>query len=126
VIAVALAAGCAAPPPRPAPPPPPPLHEQPLAETTTADFLVSPTLDQTVSADGQQLFVEGMIRNRGSRASRDLRVFVEALDAQGNVLYKDDTLPTPQAIPPGEGTRFLVRFPNDAAIQSFHVEVVGH
>lgn len=108
------------------PPRPPAFEEQPLQESTTVDFYISETFDQTISSDNRTLYVEGMIRNRGSRASRDVKIWAEALDAEGNVLHRDEILPTPQAIPPGEGTRFLVRFPNDPAIKRFHVEAIGH
>ncbi|GEM_PF-1406068 len=65
------------------------------------------------------------MRNTGSRASRDLAVWVEGLDAHGTVVARAQAFPTPQVVPPGHTATFVVALPNDAAIRSFHVEAVG-
>jgi len=65
------------------------------------------------------------VHNTGSRASRDLAVWVEGLDAHGAVVARAEALPTPQAVPPGRTATFVVALPNDPAIRSFHVEAVG-
>ncbi|MFN8544137.1 MAG: FxLYD domain-containing protein [Candidatus Binatia bacterium] len=78
-----------------------------------------------MSEDGHELFVEGTVWNRGSRPSREVKVWVEALDANGSVIARADALPTPQAIPVDGSARFLVRLANDPAIRSFHVEAIG-
>ncbi len=65
------------------------------------------------------------MRNTGSRASRDLAVWVEGLDAHGTVVARAQAFPTPQMVPPGRTATFVVALPNDAAIRSFHVEAVG-
>ena len=111
----------------PAPPPPPPepkIVEQPLPPTTTPDFVIGP-IRQTPSADGRTVFVEGSVRNRGSRPSRDVTVWVEGRDAQGGVVAKAETLPVPQLIPPGGQATWTVSLPDDPAIRDFHVEAIG-
>ena len=122
----ALVVGCAhqAPPPRSAPPPPPALTEEPLAPSTTADFAIGP-INETRSADGTTVFVEGSVRNTGSRQSRDVAVTVEGLDADGARVVAADTLPTPQAIPPGTTASYVLRLPNDPAVRTYHVIAVG-
>ena len=65
------------------------------------------------------------MRNTGSRASHDVKVWVEGLDAAGSRIARDEALPTPQEVAPGTEARFIVRLPNDAAIRTFHVEAVG-
>ena len=111
-------------PPPPPPPTPPPLAETPLPATGTALFEIGP-ITQTVSQDAQELFVESVVRNVGSKPSREVKVWVDALDAGGVSVAQVEALPTPQAIVPGTAARFVVRFPNDPAIRSFHVEAVG-
>jgi len=118
-----VAGACARPEPAP-PPPPPPLSEAPLAESGTAEFAIGP-IAQRESADGRTLFVEGTVRNTGSRTSRQVKVWVEGLDADGGTVAKTEALPTPQEIPAGTSASFVVELPNDPAIKSFHVEAVG-
>jgi len=122
----ALALGCArqAPPPPPAPPPLPPLTEESLAPSTTAEFQIGP-IKETVSADGAAVFVEGTVRNVGSRPSRDVEVSVEGLDAAGTRVVSADTLPSPQSIAPDTSATFVVRLPNDPAVRTYHVVAIG-
>jgi hypothetical protein len=101
------------------------LTEEPLEPTTTAEFVIGP-IDQKASADARDLFVEGTVRNIGSRASRNVTVTVEGLDATGGVVARAETLPTPQAVAPGTVATYLVRLPNDPAIKTFRVEAIGH
>jgi len=123
--AAALVVGCARqPPPKPASPPPPPLTEEPLPPSTTADFAVGP-INETRSAEGTTVFIEGTVRNTGSRPSRDVTVTVEGLDADGMRVVSADTLPTPQAISPGTTASYVVRLPNDPAVRTYHVIAVG-
>ena len=112
------------PPPPPASPPPPPLTEESLAPSTTADFQIGP-IKETASADGAAVFVEGTVRNVGSRPSRDVQVTVEGLDASGARVVSADTLPSPQAIPPDTSATFVVRLPNDPAVRTYHVVAIG-
>ena len=124
--AAALVVGCARqpPPPKPASPPPPPLTEEALPPSTTADFAIGP-INETRSAEGTTVFIEGTVRNTGSRPSRDVTVTVEGLDADGMRVVSADTLPTPQAIPPGTTASYVVRLPNDPAVRTYHVIAVG-
>ena len=71
------------------------------------------------------MFVEGTVRNTGSRASRDVGVTVEGLDANGARVVAADALPTPQSIPPGTAATFVVRLPNDPAVRTYHVVAIG-
>ena len=63
--------------------------------------------------------------NTGTRASRDVKVSVEALDDHGIRLAETEVYPTPQEIPPGGAARFVARLPNNPAIRTFHVEAIG-
>jgi hypothetical protein len=120
-----LATTCArpAPPERPSPAPPR-LTESPLPPSGAAEFAIGP-ITETRSADGAQVFVEGTVRNVGSRASRHVLVWVNALDQSRTRLARRQVIPTPQEIPPGAEAGFIVRFPNDPAIRTFHVEAIG-
>jgi hypothetical protein len=123
-LGAAFASACYSPEPRPAPPPPPPLAEEPLAPSRTIEFQIGP-ITQTASDDGRTLFVQGSVRNTGSTPSRDVKVWVEGLDAGGARIAVTEGLPTPQAIPPGGAGTFVVQLPNDPAITEIHVEAVG-
>jgi hypothetical protein len=61
----------------------------------------------------------------GTRESRNVKVWVTALDAGGGRVAEVEMLPDPQAIPPGGMARFTARFPNNPAIRTFHVEAFG-
>jgi len=124
-VVAAIALGCAR---RPAPPPtplaPPPLSEESIAPSTSAEFEIGP-IKQTVGERNATLVIEGTVRNVGTRPSRDVKVWVEGLDASSNVVAREEGLPDPQEIQPGTVGRFLVKLPNDPAIKSFHVEAIG-
>jgi hypothetical protein len=95
-----------------------------LPESRTAEFRIGP-IKESRSADGATVFVEGTVENTGSRASRDVHVQVEGLDANGGRVASADALPTPQEILPGTVATFVVRLPNDPAIRTYHVEAIG-
>ena len=125
--AALLASACPARKPKPpAPPPeaPPPLAESPLPPSGEAQFEIA-QIDWKRSEDARELYVEGTVRNIGTRSSRDLKVWVDGLDVNGIQLARTEALPTPQEIPPGASARFVVRMPNDPAIRTFHVEAIG-
>lgn len=119
----AVGAGCAR---TPEPPPAPPriIHEAPLRPTTTIELQVGPPT-WTDSADGRETWVEGSVRNRGSRPTREITVRVSGLDAAGNVVSRADGAPATQLIVPGGSARYRVRVANDPAIKTFHVEAIG-
>ena len=124
-MAAAIALGCH---PRPTPPLPapasPPLSEESIAPSTSAEFEIGP-IKQSVGEHDTLLFVEGTVRNVGTRSSRDVKVWVEGLDDASNVVARGATLPDPQEILPGTVGRYLVKLPNDPKIKTFHVEAIG-
>jgi hypothetical protein len=122
---VAVVAAVCTPRKPPAPHPAPPLlAEASLPPSGTPTFEIG-GISNTPSQDGAALFVQGTVRNTGTRASRDVQVWVEALDAKGTRVARGDARPTPQAIPPGTVGTFIVRLPNDPAIKSLRVEAIG-
>src|SRR5262249_40954985 len=123
LVVAAMLAACARPaaPPAPLAPVPPPLSEEPLPPSGTATFEIGP-IKQTPSPDGRVLFVEGSVRNTGSRPSTDLKVWVSGLDADGTSVVRTEALPTPQAVPPGTEATFVVKLPNDPAIRTVDVQ----
>lgn len=118
------AAGCARTP--PAAPPLRIVHEDrpQRAPQATIEVDVGPA-KWTASADGRETFVEGSVRNRGKTPTRDIRVWVLGLDADGNVVSRADAQPNPQLVLPGASARYLVRLPNDPSIKTYHVEAIG-
>jgi hypothetical protein len=123
---VLVLAGCPrreTPPPRPAPSEPP-IAESPLPPSGTARFEIGPITPRR-SEDGQAWLVESSVRNVGTRASRDVKVWVEGLDENGARLAQTELLPTPQEIPPGGAATFVARLPGSRAISTFHVEAIG-
>ena len=72
------------------------------------------------------MFVDGTVENVGSRASSALKVWVNALDAEGNRRERVEALPTPQDVQPGTVARFVVQLANDPLVRTYHVEAVGH
>jgi hypothetical protein len=125
LIAATAGAGCARKPPEPPPAPPRIIHEQPLRPTpTTIDIQVGPPT-WTDTADGRDTWVEGSVRNRGSRPTREITIWVTGLDAGGNVVSRADGSPMQQLVVPGASTRYRVRVANDPSIKTFHVEALG-
>jgi hypothetical protein len=123
---LAVATACRA---RPAPPPPttvapPPLTEAPLEPSGAAALAVGP-IHETRSADGQAVFVEGTVENVGTRATRTITVWVNALDESGMVIQRVQALPTPQDPPPGTVARFVVTLHDDPRVRTYHVEALG-
>jgi len=129
VVVALLAAGCprrAEPPPE-APPKivdgPPPMQEQVL--TVPGPELALGPIGHTVSADGQHVFVEGKVRNRGRRPTREVRITVSGLDQRGQTVVSVVTNSTPELINPGASAPYIARLPNLPSIRTFHVEAVG-
>ena len=131
--AVLLLLGSCTPQPQPAPPPPPvfvvpppPPPRRPFVEETLPSddkpYVIIVGTKQSESEDRQNVFVEGTLRNQGTGATKQIHVTVEALDEAGHVVTTATALPTPQVIQPEESATFVVRFPNDSAVRSYHVE----
>ena len=135
--AVVLLLGSCTPPPQPAPPPPPvsvvpppPPPRRPFVEETlpSADkpYVIIVGTKQGESEDRQSVFVEGILHNQGTGPTKQIQVKVEALDEAGHVVTTATALPTPQVLQPEENATFVVRFPNDSAVRSYHVEAEIH
>lgn len=120
-----LLTGCPkeAPPPPPEPPPAPPLTESTLPPTGAPAFQID--FDIEHGANPKELIVQGAVRNTGSRATRELKVWVEAVDGAGARVVTRETYPDQQEIAPGEAARFRVVLPNDPAIRTVRVEAFG-
>lgn len=101
-----------------------PAAPRPPVAVTSSDFAIGPIRD-TRSADGMALFVEGTVRNTGSRPSRDVTLFVSGVDAGGRTVVRVQTLATPELLPPGGNATWRVRLPNDPGIRTYHVEAIG-
>jgi hypothetical protein len=54
-----------------------------------------------------------------------VKVWVNALDAEGHRRARVEALPTPQDILPGTVGRFVVALPDDPQVHTYHVEAVG-
>lgn len=126
LVAALLLAGCPKPHEVPKTPEPaqPPIAEAPLPPSGEPQFEIGP-ISEHKSEDGTALYVESSVRNTGTRASRDIKVAVEALDDHGIRLAETEAYPAPQEIPPGGAARFVARLPNNPAIRTFHVEAIG-
>ena len=126
VATLALATGCPGKSKRPPGPEPaaPPIAESPLSPSGAPHFEIG-DIDWKRSEDARELFVEGTVRNTGTLTSRDVKVWVDGVDAGGVRLAGAEVFPTPQEIPPGGTGRFLVRIPNDPGIRTFRVEAIG-
>jgi hypothetical protein len=75
--------------------------------------------------DPKQLIVTGSVRNTGSRATRELKVWVEAVDGAGARVVTREIYPDDQEVAPGSAARFRVVLPNDPAIRTVRVEAFG-
>ena len=130
VVAVALLlAGCPRREPETPPPPkivdeePPPMREEAI-RVPGPELALGP-IGHTVSADGQVVFVEGKVRNRGIRPTREVRITVSGLDDEGQPVVSIVTSSTPELITPGASAGYIARLPNLPTIRTFHVEAVG-
>jgi hypothetical protein len=63
--------------------------------------------------------------NRGTRATRQVRVHVEALDKGGAIVVSADPVPSTQLIAPGSTSVFAVTFENRPEIDSYHAEAIS-
>ena len=125
MLGLVVAAACRKPPHAPVPEPAqPPIAEAPLAPTGSAELQIG-SVQSKPSADGTDLYVEGTVRNVGTRASRPVIVWVDGLDESGLRLSRAETVPTPPEIPAGGAASFVVRLPNDRAIRTFDVRAIG-
>jgi len=82
-------------------------------------------LNETPSSDRQAVTVSGTLINRGTRATRDIVVHVEALNKSGVVVMSTDSDPNPIAIAPGATGTFSVSFQNRTDVDRYHVEAIS-
>ena len=82
-------------------------------------------VNEILSGDRKAVTVVGTLINRGTRATRDIVVHVEALDKNGVVLMSTDSDPDPIAIPPGATGSFSVSFQNRNDVDRYHVEAIA-
>ena len=130
VVVLALVTGCPRREPETPPPPPPKIVEEapPLREeviTLPGPELALGPIGHTISADGQVVFVEGKVRNRGVRPTREVRITVSGLDDEGQPVVSVVTNSTPELINTGASAGYIARLPNLPTIRTFHVEAVG-
>ena len=126
-LASALLAACtppALPPALPPPAPPLPIYEEDIAPVQKPDVAII-DVNETPSHDKKTVIVSGVLVNRGTRATREVYVHVEALDRDGAVLVSADSEPSTEAIAPGATGRFSVTFENRADVDRYHVEAIS-
>lgn len=127
LLAVALLSACVRPP-RPqrqplAPPPPPAISEEEIKPVEKPDIAIV-DLNENMSPDRKTVAVIGTLVNRGTRATREVYVHVEALDKDGAVVVSADSAPSTEAIAPGSTGSFAVTFENRPGIDRYHVEAI--
>lgn len=126
-VAIAIAvASCVPPAPvtRPAAPPTPALSEEAIAPPERLDVAII-DFRETPGPDRKTVTVTGTLVNRGTRATRQVRVHVEALDKAGAVVVSADPLPSTQLIAPGSTSTFAVTFESRPEIDRYHAEAIS-
>jgi len=128
VIAAIAVAGCAPPPP-PLPavlpaPPSPALSEEDVKPVEKPRIAIA-DLNETPSTDRKAVTLTGTLVNRGTRATREISVHVEALNKDGAVVLSADSDPSTETIVPGGIGRFAVTFANRADIDHYRVEAIS-
>lgn len=121
----AVLGACAPRAPEPVPPPRilrGPAPEAPAGPSTPGPELALGPIRHTLSADGQSVFVQGKVRNRGARPTRQVLIIISGLDAGGRTLVRVQTHPTPELISSGRSAEYLARLPNHPGVRTYHVE----
>jgi hypothetical protein len=124
VVVIGSAATACVPPapvPPPAAPPTPALSEEVIAPVERLDVAII-DFHETVSPDRKTVTVTGTLVNRGTRATHEIRVHVEALDKGGAVVASADPVPSTQLVAPGSTSTFAVTFENRPEIDRYHAE----
>lgn len=118
--------GCVppAPMPPPAPPPTPVFSEEEIRPPERLDVAIT-DFNETRSPDSKTVLVSGTLVNRGTRATRDVHVHVEALDKDGAVVASTDPAPSTQLIAPGSTATFSATFENRPEIDRYHAEAIS-
>jgi hypothetical protein len=110
--------------PPPAPPPTPVLTEEQIAPVERLDVAII-DFHETPNPDRKTVMVTGTLVNRGTRATRVVRVHVEALNKDGVVVVGADPTPSTQSIAPGTTATFAAEFENRPEIDRYHAEALS-
>jgi hypothetical protein len=94
-------------------PPPPPLHLE----------IVS--LNELQSPDASTVTLNGVLRNGGGRATKHLRVTIQALDADGNTVATVEALPSSEHVEPNATVMFSAVTASHPDVRRYHVEAIG-
>jgi hypothetical protein len=133
VIALLLAAAAVACRPREMPPPPPPAAPTPISGIYYEEDLrpvEQPQIEivdlqETPSTDGKRVTVTGTLINRGTKATSELSVVVDAFDADGNLLESAGALPSTERVAPTGTAIFTATFNDARGIARYHVEAIA-
>jgi len=127
VLASALVSACIPPAPPPAPAraaAPLPISEEDITPVQKPEIAII-DVNETAGPDKKTVIVSGVLVNRGTGATRQIYVHVEALDRNGAVLVSADSEPSTAAIAAGATGRFAVTFENRADVDRYHVEAIS-
>ncbi len=124
--AAVLLSGCVPPAPvtPPAPLPTPGLSEEEIKPPERLDVAII-DFTEAPSADRATVQVSGTLVNRGTRATREVHVHVEALDKSGAVVVSTNPVPSTQLIAPGATATFSATFENRPDIDRYHAEAIS-
>lgn len=79
-------------------------------------------IKQSDSEDGQNVLIEGTLRNQGAVPTRWVKVKIEAQDETGRAITTMSPQPTSQVIPPGGSATFAAQLANDPAVRKFFIK----
>jgi hypothetical protein len=83
------------------------------------------SLDEQLNADRSMVTLNGVLRNGGGRATKQLQVTIHGLDASSNVLSTFDARPSSTRVEPNGTVTFSAVTANDPNVRQYHVEAVG-
>lgn len=125
MIAALWLAGCVPPEPPEVPRPEPPrLLEEDIKPVETIELQII-DLNETPNPTDKTVTVSGRVLNRGTRATHEVSVHVEALDKDGAVVLSADPEPSTRIIAPGSTATFSTAFDNRPETDRYHVEAIG-
>jgi hypothetical protein len=125
---LSLALSCAATPPASLPPPTPAAgiyYEEELLPPLPELRLAIVSLDELTSPDGSTVTLNGVLQNGGGRATSQLRVTIDALDAAGNVVATIQALPSSQRVEPNATVMFTAVLASHPDVHRYRVEAIG-
>jgi hypothetical protein len=108
----------------PAVSPTPAFSEESLAPPERLDVAII-DFHETPGPDRKTVTVTGTLVNRGTRATRQVRVHVEALDKEGAVVVSANPVPSTELIAPGATSTFAVTFESRPEIDRYHAEAIS-